>query len=209
MVWFHHVPSVVSRFFDELTWHGSRDAQNIHLTFDDGPVQGVTEFVLEQLRKRSMKATFFMVGDNVRKNPDLAKMVAENGHSIGNHTYHHVDGWTTSHKDYLKEIENCQEEIIRATGFEPLLFRPPYGRVTPKQLQYITPNFQVVMWDVISGDYDSSQPFQKCLEKTKAYIQNGSIVLFHDQKKTEQTLKTVLPDFLDFVEEKGYETTLL
>lgn len=209
MVWLHHIPSFVPRIFGQMLWHRTREERKLYLTFDDGPVPGVTDFVLDELEKRNMLATFFMVGDNIRKHPNLAKQVAQAGHGIGNHTFHHLDGYRKPLTSYLEDVQRCQEEILRATGKKPLFFRPPYGRITRKQFQLISPNYQVVMWDVISGDYDSDQAPERCLYKSKKHTRNGSIVLFHDQEKTATTIKAVLPDYLDFVQLSGFEACTL
>ncbi len=192
-----------------MVWHHSRQENKIYLTFDDGPVPGVTDFVLEQLAQRGMKATFFMVGDNVRKYPELAKHVVLEGHGIGNHTFSHMDGYQNKAGHYLNDILLCQEELIKATGKTPVIFRPPYGRVTKKQLHLISPMYRVVLWDVISGDYDKRQSNEKCLNKAKQHSQKGSIVLFHDQEKTAAVIRAVLPKYLNFIQKSGFETCTL
>ncbi|RZS98399.1 polysaccharide deacetylase family protein [Cecembia calidifontis] len=209
MVWLHHIPSFVPKIFDEMVWHKSREHRKVYLTFDDGPVPGITDFVLEELAKRGMTATFFMVGDNVGKFPELAKSVYESGHAIGNHTYHHVDGFGTPDQKYFEEIRLCQDEIRNRTGFSPSIFRPPYGKITRRQFKEVSKHYQVVLWDVISGDYDPGQSPGKCLSKTKEHTKKGSIILFHDQQKTEKVIKAVLPDYLDFVNDQGFETAKL
>ncbi len=206
MVWLHHIPSFVPKIFNEMIWHMSREESVIYLTFDDGPVPGVTDFVLDQLAKRGMLATFFMVGDNVGKSPQLAAEVFEAGHAIGNHTYHHVDGFRTPDKKYFEEIQLCQDEISSVTGISPSLFRPPYGKITRKQLEEVKQHYKIVMWDVITGDYDPDQSFHKCLTKTKEHTKKGSVILFHDQQKTEKVIKAVLPDFLEYIQDQGFET---
>ncbi len=205
----HHIPSLVPKIFHQMVWHFSREQNNIYLTFDDGPVPGVTDFVLEELGLRNMKATFFMVGDNVRKFPDLARKVVEEGHGLGNHTFSHMNGFQNSAERYLNDIACCQREIIRATGENPLIFRPPYGKITKKQFQLTAKKYKLIMWDVISGDYDQHQSPQKCLKKSIKYSQNGSIVLFHDQQKTEAVIRAVLPEYLDYIKRSGFQTCIL
>lgn len=209
MVLMHHVPAIVTKLFSGMLWNKCRKENKIYLTFDDGPVPGVTDFVLEELDKREMKATFFMVGDNVKKHPQLALNVAEAGHGIGNHTFHHLNGYYASFDNYLSDIESCEyvfEEVLEQNSS---LFRPPYGKLTKKQFEAIKSKYQVVMWDVLSGDYDQRQSSAKCLSKTKKYSRNGSIILFHDQLKTQQVLKKILPDYLDFVQDTGFQTAVL
>jgi peptidoglycan/xylan/chitin deacetylase (PgdA/CDA1 family) len=206
---FHHVPSLVQFFFPQYVWHKNRKEQAIHLTFDDGPVPGVTDFVLEQLSQRGMKATFFMVGDNVVKHTELALRVKSQGHQIGNHTHNHLNGRLFSTEAYLRNVEECQSAITALLGTAPTLFRPPYGRMKLGQIKAVAQSHQITMWDVVSGDYDPGQNPGHCLMKLKQYTQNGSIILFHDQRKTEKILLAVLPDFLDFIQEQGYRTALL
>lgn len=209
MVWLHHIPAIIPKIFPNILWHKERDAPKVYLTFDDGPVPGITDFVVEELEKRGMKATFFMVGDNIRKHPELAKKVMESGNGIGNHTQHHVKGFDLSCEEYLKEVSLCQSQIDMTLGVKPQLFRPPYGQLTNKQLKSLLPDFQVVMWDVLSGDFDKKQSAEVCLEKTKKHTQNGSIIVFHDQQKTTQIVQEVLPPYLDYLVMKGFETALL
>lgn len=206
---FHHVPSLVQLFFPRYIWHKSRREKAIFLTFDDGPVPGVTDFVLEQLSQRGMKATFFMVGDNVLKHTELALRVKSQGHRIGNHTHNHLNGRLFSTADYLANVEECQSAITKWLDTVPILFRPPYGRMKVRQINTVSKTHKIIMWDVVSGDYDPQQTPERCLAKLKQYTQNGSIILFHDQKKTEKILLAVLPDFLDFIQEQGYRTALL
>ncbi len=205
----HHVPKLIPKIFPQFIWHKNRSEKKIYLTFDDGPVEGVTDYVLKLLQERNMKATFFMVGDNVRKNVPLARRVATEGHQVGNHTFHHLNGFKTSSDMYLADIYKCRDFIKEKLGFETLLFRPPYGRITLSQFKGIRKSFQVVMWDVLSGDFEQEQSAQKCLSKTKKYCQSGSIVVFHDQEKTKDKIKKVLNPFLDYVVDNGFETDVL
>ncbi|MCH7396789.1 polysaccharide deacetylase family protein [Belliella sp. DSM 107340] len=205
----HHVPDLIPKLFKHYTWHKDRSKKKIYLTFDDGPVPEVTEFVLEQLDRFGMKATFFVVGDNVRKSPSLAKQIVANGHGIGNHTYHHLNGYKTPTDIYIHDVFCCQKVLNDELGLESRLFRPPYGRITKNQFKALSPEFEVVMWDVLSGDYDPNQSCQKCLEKTIKYSQNGSIVVFHDQIKTKSVLKEILVDYLRYIKDSGFETDLL
>lgn len=206
---FHHVPALVQLFFPRYVWHQGRREKAIYLTFDDGPVPGVTDFVLEQLAHRGMKATFFMVGDNVVKHTELALRVKNQGHQIGNHTHNHLNGRYYTTEEYLKNVEKCQSAIAERLGTAPLLFRPPYGRMRSDQIKAIAESHQIIMWDVVSGDYDPRQRAEDCLRKIKHYTRNGSIILFHDQVKTKEILFAVLPDFLDFIQARGYRTALL
>lgn len=209
MVWMHHVPSLIPKVFDKFIWNKNRDEKLIYLTFDDGPVPGITDFVLNELSKRGMKATFFMVGANVEKHPNLAKEVLQAGNGIGNHTFNHLDGYRNPDALYLENIEKCQQILQETLEVSPVNFRPPYGKISKIQSKLVLAHHQIVMWDVLSGDYDQDQSAEKCLSKTIQYSRNGSIVLFHDQQKTERVVKKVLPDYLDFIIDKGFQTGVL
>lgn len=206
---FHHVPSFVQVLFPGYIWHKNRDEKVVYLTFDDGPVPGVTDFVLGELSKRGMKATFFMVGDNVLKHPALALKVKEEGHRIGNHTHNHLNGALFPADDYLKNVEKCQSTLEQVLGVPTGLFRAPYGRMNRQQRKAVSLTHQIIMWDVLSGDYDERQSPERCLAKIKQHTRSGSIILFHDQKKTERIIFSVLPDFLHFIQSRGYRTELL
>jgi peptidoglycan-N-acetylglucosamine deacetylase len=209
MVFIHHIPSLVPKIFSKLIWHKDRDKPKVYLTFDDGPVPGITDFVLDELGKREMRATFFMVGDNIRKHPDLARRVVEGGHSVGNHTQHHVKGFSLSSQDYLQDVARCQSQFQEIIGISPGIFRPPYGQLTNGQLKSLLPDFQIYMWDVLSGDFDRKQSAEVCLAKTKKYTQNGSIIVFHDQQKTKEIVQEVLSPFLDYLVLMEFETAIL
>mgnify|MGYP005811563147 CR=1 FL=1 len=209
MVWMHHVPSLVPRFFDQFVWHRDRSIPTVYLTFDDGPVPGVTDYVLEELYKRNMNATFFMVGDNVYKNSSLAMEVKAAGHQIGNHTHNHPNGSKTKDFLFVENVRACQEMIESKMLSSPALFRPPYGRITKGQRKALAEQYQIVMWDVLPGDFDPGQDTRKCLGKAKQYTRNGSIVVFHDQEKTRTVLPRVLPAYLDWLGDNGFSTGLL
>lgn len=208
MVW-HTVPTLVQRFFPERIWIGSPDKNRIYLTFDDGPVPGVTEFVLDELAKRNQLATFFVVGDNVRKYPKLSRRILESGHQIGNHTFNHLNGWKTDLKTYLKNVGLCQETLRDQLAFEATLFRPPYGLITQAQARLVKETHQIIMWSVLSGDYDSRLGTDQILEKTLLHSKPGKIVLFHDQEKTKKVLPEFLPNYLDYVQDQGWSTSTL
>lgn len=208
MVW-HQVPRHVQQIYPKRIWRKASDEGKVYLTFDDGPVPGVTDFVLTELEKRAMKATFFLVGDNVRKHSLLAKEVLEAGHRVGNHTYHHLNGWKTNLEKYLQDIQECDEMLLENLGVQTNLFRPPYGMMTTSQATEVLKTKQVIMWDVLSGDYDPQLSSERILKKTIKYTQEGSIVLFHDQQKTAGILPKCLPAYLDFIHGEGWQTELL
>ncbi|GGZ40541.1 polysaccharide deacetylase [Echinicola pacifica] len=205
----HYVPSFIQRFFPHYIWHKSRQEKEIYLTFDDGPVPGVTDYILDELELRGMKANFFMVGDNVRKHPALAREVVMRGHQVGNHTYHHLNGRRTADTLYFEDIVNCAQEIQYATGEEVKLFRPPYGQIKSSQGRILREDYSIIMWDVLSGDYSPALSADRCLKKTQQYSRKGSIIVFHDQQKTMKKIPQLLPCYLDFVLAQGYRTSLL
>ena len=205
----HHVPQAVQLLFPQFVWHKNRLEKSVYLTFDDGPVPCVTDYVLDQLGKRRMKATFFMVGDNVVKHTELALKVKQQGHKIGNHTHNHLNGYHCDNEAYLLNVEKCQATLQYKLGVNTELFRAPYGRVRRQQQEVISHTHQMIMWDVIPGDFEEGTNAKKCLTKARKHTKNGSIILFHDQQKTEKILLEILPDFLDYIQEEGYQTALL
>ncbi|MCH7409164.1 polysaccharide deacetylase family protein [Belliella sp. DSM 111904] len=205
----HHVPSIIPRLFKGFTWNKSRDVNKIYLTFDDGPVPGVTDYVLDMLKSFEMKATFFMVGDNIRKYPQLAQRVLNEGHAVGNHTFHHLNGFKTKDELYLADIQKCHEIISSILGIDVRCFRPPYGRLKKSQYEKIKSEMELVMWDVLSGDYDKDQSSDTCLVKTKKYTRNGSVIVFHDQPKAFPILQQVLGPYLEFVKQNHFQTDTL
>ena len=199
-------PKLLQRMFPQRVWAFSRSATNIYLTFDDGPIPEVTPWVLEELRKYNAKATFFCIGDNIYKYPDVYKQVIFEGHSVGNHTVNHLKGTQTSAPQYLENIQKCNHVMQQhSTLKKSLLFRPPYGKMTSAQSKKIAgKKYQIVMWDVLSGDFDTAISEEKCLKNVLKNIQPGSIVVFHDSLKAEKKLRYVLPKVLASVYKKGW-----
>jgi peptidoglycan/xylan/chitin deacetylase (PgdA/CDA1 family) len=206
---FHSVPTLIQSFFPNRIWKKPDAGQKIYLTFDDGPVPGVTDYVLNELSKRKMKATFFMVGANVEKSPSLASEVLVEGNGIGNHTFHHLDGWKTRLEDYLTDFEACDQMLEEILNFKPKLFRPPYGTLTGRQAKVIRETHELIMWDVLTGDYDQSLSPDQILKNTLKHINSGAIVVLHDQEKTRAIIRKVLPDLLDFLADQGFQTATL
>lgn len=182
----------------EYTWNVPTNEQVLHLTFDDGPIPEVTPWVLDTLRPFGAKATFFCVGDNVVKHPSVYQQVMDEGHSVGNHTFNHLNGWQTDHVAYLNNVRRCARVVSSS------LFRPPYGRLMPRQRAFIERHFRIIMWDVLSGDYDADISPDQCLENVLDNAQPGSIVLMHDSLKAERNLRFALPALLEYFAGKGY-----
>ncbi|UCS93534.1 polysaccharide deacetylase family protein [Echinicola marina] len=205
----HFVPKPVKWLFPKYVWNKSRAKKEVYLTFDDGPVPSITPFVLDELKKRGMHATFFMVGDNICKSPDLARRVIAEGHQIGNHTYNHLNGAKEGHDSYINNLQKCQQTIKAILGIDTCLFRPPYGRLSGNLSKSISKDFQIIMWEVLSGDFIQGIRSEQCLQKTIKYTKSGSIILFHDQEKTEKIINEVLPPYLDYLKSNGFKTALL
>ena len=197
-------PLVVRKMFPQYMWHISTSESVIYLTFDDGPTPEITEWVLEQLNNYNAKATFFCIGNNIKKHPDIFKEILKNGHSIGNHTHNHLKGWKTKTTGYLKNIETAKS-VLDKHNCETNLFRPPYGRIKPKQANHlISRGYNIVMWDVLSFDWDANVTNEKCLDNVIKNTLKGSIVVFHDSLKASNNLKFVLPKVLEYYRHKGY-----
>jgi peptidoglycan/xylan/chitin deacetylase (PgdA/CDA1 family) len=180
------------------------DKKELFLTFDDGPVPGPTEFVVETLESYNAKATFFCIGDNVRKHPSIFKKVMDGGHAVGNHTFNHLKGWSTSLSKYLENINQCDEQFQHNLAGSSNLFRPPYGRITSSQIQALKPNYKIVMWDVLTSDYAKSISPERCLKGSIEATRPGSIIVFHDSLKAERNMTYALPRLLDHFSGQGY-----
>jgi peptidoglycan/xylan/chitin deacetylase (PgdA/CDA1 family) len=195
-------PLLLKWYYPQLTWNKTRDHKVIYLTFDDGPIPDVTDFVLKTLNSFSAKATFFCIGDNILKYPQIFESIKNEGHSIGNHTFNHLKGWDTSDDVYFQNFQKCQVQ----TGTN--LFRPPYGRIKKTQIAKIKSNYpamDIVMWDTLSGDFDTNLLPEKCLKNVIKHTTNGSIVVFHDSLKAFDRLFYTLPKVLEHFSGLGYQ----
>ena len=196
----HYSPFWLKAFFPGFIWQMPVNEKKIYLTFDDGPIPVVTEFVLETLDAYNAKATFFCIGDNVRKHPDIFQKVLKSGHSIGNHTYNHLNGWKTEDEIYLENIKKCQQQL----AVDTVLFRPPYGRIRRSQSRIVQESRKIIMWDVLSGDFSAELTPEICLKKTIRHTRPGSIVLFHDSIKASTNMQFALPAFMKHFSRLGY-----
>lgn len=175
----------------------------VYLTFDDGPIPDITPWVLDLLDQYNIKATFFCVGDNVRKYPDIYQMVLDRGHHVGNHTFNHLQGLKTKTKNYLENVELATKYI------KSDLFRPPHGHIRLPQFYMLRSQYKVVMWDVVTRDYSKVQTPEKVLQNVKKYTRNGSVIVFHDSIKAEKNMKYALPRAIEWLKEQGYSFKLL
>jgi peptidoglycan-N-acetylglucosamine deacetylase len=199
----HRTPFLLPLLYpSSLIWRYPDAQRNLYLTFDDGPVPGPTEFVLETLTKYNCPATFFCIGDNVRKHERIYESVLKAGHSIGNHTYNHVNGWKTHNDDYLANISKCDQVIGNGNGPNKL-FRPPYGRIRRAQIRRIR-DHKIIMWDVLSLDYEKRLNPERCLRNSLAATRAGSIIVFHDSVKAEKNLTYALPRFIEHFLDQGF-----
>lgn len=202
----HRTPFFLPWLYPALTWRIPNASKQLFLTFDDGPVPGPTEFVRETLAAANVRATFFCIGDNIVRHPSLFKSLMEGGHAIGNHTFHHLNGWRTPTERYVDNISQCTAVMERqhpscASG-RPL-FRPPYGRITRRQIDALV-SFRIIMWDVLTMDYNNRLPAERCLRNTIGAVREGSIIVFHDSFKAERNLTYALPRFLDHFISQGF-----
>lgn len=175
-----------------LIWSMPVSENNIFLTFDDGPVPEVTPLVLEILSKYKIKATFFLVGENVKKHPEIYEDILNQGHVCGNHSFHHVKAWQTDHLEYLSEVEKCNQ-LVKSN-----LFRPPHGQINRKLTRQLSKNFRIIMWSALSGDYDKNISGEQCLKNTIKNTKPGSIIVFHDSIKARERMEYALPLFIEY-----------
>jgi peptidoglycan/xylan/chitin deacetylase (PgdA/CDA1 family) len=211
-MYFHKSHKALIWAFPCMLWRKETAEKEIFLTFDDGPIPEVTEFVLETLAEYQAQATFFCVGDNIAKYPAIFEKVVRAGHTLANHTFHHLNGWQTQTPTYWENVENCTKIIQKKTTTilperaVPAVryFRPPYGKMTPAQVKTIAPHYQIVMWDVLTGDFDAQLSPQTCLQVALEKTESGSIVTFHDSLKARRNLEHVLPLFLRHFQQQGY-----
>ncbi len=217
-----HTPKFVQRIFPKRVWAFPFSEKQVYLTFDDGPIPEVTPWVLSELDKYNAKATFFCIGDNIKKHPELFRRIISEGHSAGNHTFHHLNGWKTNTEDYIrdvlegeKEMEKVEVECLNSEGQadlklkiqNPKLFRPPYGKITSKQSRILQEKgYKIIMWEILSADFDGSISEEKCLQNVMKHINAGSIIVFHDSLKAEKNLRYVLPKVLNFLSERNMDS---
>ncbi|WP_046755184.1 polysaccharide deacetylase family protein [Kordia jejudonensis] len=202
-------PKLVKLLFPKLVWEFSVTTKTIYLTFDDGPIPEVTPWVLEQLATYQAKATFFCIGDNVKKHSEIYTEIIQQGHAIGNHTQHHVNAWKVSNETYILDTINCEETLENALESpkkaKNKLFRPPYGKITPQLSKKLRKRgYKIIMWNVLSGDFDTDLSPKKCLSNVVKHTTSGSIVVFHDSLKAKEKLNYVLPKVLAHFSKLGY-----
>ncbi len=195
------------RIFSKYTWRFPSNKKEIFLTFDDGPTPEITEFVLDELKKYNAKATFFCIGKNIKNHPDIFGKIVSEGHSIGNHTQNHLKGWKTNSKNYIENVLECENiilsEVEKSQQFK--LFRPPYGKIKKNQAKkLLEKKYKIIMWDVLSADFDTTISKEKCLQNVLKNTTRGSIIVFHDSIKAAEKMQYALPIVLKEFSEKGF-----
>lgn len=185
--------------FPETVWRIPMKHKAVFLTFDDGPIPEVTPWVLDLLDHYGIKATFFCVGDNVRKHPETFRMVVERGHSVGNHTMHHLQGAKVTTARYVADIMEAHALI------DSPLFRPPHGLIRWEQAAAIKDNMRIIMYDLVTRDYSKKLTGEQVLDNVRRYVRNGSIIVFHDSLKSESNLRYALPRAIEWLKENGYQ----
>lgn len=193
-------PQLIRCLYPSAIWRMDKDKKAVYLTFDDGPIPRVTPWVLDVLDRYGIKATFFMVGDNIRKHPDEFRMVVERGHRIGNHTFNHIRGLSYDINSYLENTDKACRMMMNTN-----LFRPPHGYMSPKQYAELKKRYKIIMWDLVTRDYNSKFTGEQILQKVKKYARNGSIITFHDSLKSEENIRYALPKAIEWLMEQGYE----
>lgn len=191
-------PTILKKYYAQLTWNIPNTDNIIYLTFDDGPIPEITTWVLDILKQHGILATFFCIGDNVKNHPSIYQRILSEGHAVGNHSQNHLNGWKTTDEIYFDNIKECSKLVSSN------LFRPPYGRIKKAQYAIINPQYKIVMWDVLSGDFDVKTSPEKCYKNVINNVQSGSIIVFHDSIKAAENMKFALPKAIEFLLEKGF-----
>ena len=192
-------PAIYLRWlYPRAYWRMDRHERSVYLTFDDGPIPESTPFILQTLREQGVKATFFMVGDNVRKNPGLYQQILDEGHQVGNHTHNHISGFRHTLHNYGYNVEKANAYI------KSHLFRPPHGWMRLSQYALLSRKYKVVMWDLVTRDYSKWMTAQDVVNNVKRYARPGSIITFHDSLKSIDKLRTALPESIAWLKEQGY-----
>lgn len=186
-----------------LTWRVPTSKREVYLTFDDGPIPEVTPLVLSILKRYNVKATFFCVGENAQKYPEVFDLLIKDGHAIGNHTFHHVKAWRTEFNSYLAEVEQCNQ-IVKSN-----LFRPPHGQINRKIARKLRKDYRIIMWSALTGDYNKDLTGEQCLSNATKNTVPGSIIVFHDSIKARERMEYALPLYIEYCLKRGYSFRIL
>lgn len=192
-------PTLIQFFFPSLLWSKKRDKKILYLTFDDGPYNMLSQFILDELKKYKAKATFFYLGSKAEKYPQLIKRCKDENHKIGNHTYSHPNGWKTKNSRYYQDIEKANK-LLNSN-----LFRPPYGRIKPSQINHLKKYYKIIMWDILSWDFDKKTSPEECYNNIINNTKPGSIIVLHENEKSAKNVKEVLPKILSYFSSQGFK----
>jgi peptidoglycan/xylan/chitin deacetylase (PgdA/CDA1 family) len=206
--------SLIKKLFSRYVWDFPNTDHKVYLTFDDGPTPEITEWVLEQLDLHNAKATFFCIGKNIEAYPSLFEKLINKKHTVGNHTFNHLNGWETTTDDYTANVSLCENSIEKykneISNSDSKIFRPPYGKIKPTQARNLkSQGYQIIMWDVLSADFDQTITEERCLKNVVSNIKPGSIIVFHDSAKAFKNLKYALPKVLDYVDKNGFKCEVI
>ena len=207
-------PKIIKRLFSSQVWDIPNPENKIYLTFDDGPTSEITTWILSVLKQNNIKASFFCIGKNIAKNPEIFKQIISEGHCIGNHSYNHNNGWKTKTENYIKNVEQCNSEICNlkpeTCNQQSKFFRPPYGKITPWQSRKMQNlGYKIIMWDILSADFDTKITPEKCLQNATQKVKSGSIIVFHDSEKAFANLEYALPKTIEILRKKGFTFDVL
>lgn len=198
------VPRLLRTFYPKSLWEIPTNEKIIYLTFDDGPTPKATDFALEVLEKTGAKASFFLLGKQVKNHPSHAQAILSQGHRVANHTFHHLNGWKTPLHAYLQDVESAQKQIEDTLGVSPTYFRPPYGKITYSQARAVRTTHQIVMMNVLSGDFDVKISANTCKQNVIKYTEKGAIWVFHDSEKAFERMRFSLPELIPYFQSLGY-----
>ena len=202
---FYKTPVLLKKLSKDLIWNIPINKKEIYITFDDGPIPNLTEYVLDILDEFEAKATFFCVGENIYKYPEICQRIVGKGHLLGNHTFNHLKGWSSKNEHYFENVEKCDEYILhyQKAGQKPL-FRPPHGQITINQINHLKDKYKIIMWDILAYDFNNNHSPQKSLTKIIQQTKPGSIVVFHDNYKAEEKMIYMLPGYIKHFKERGF-----
>lgn len=198
-----NIAKYLNPFYPSLTWQRKADEKVVYLTFDDGPHPEITQWVMDRLDEYSFKATFFCIGENLTKYPDVIPEIQRRGHRIGNHTLNHLSGYGASRETYVENVEKWHSDL------QTDLFRPPYGRIRRSQIRALRDRYEIIMWSILSWDFKSGVDHGSVLRQMERGVKPGSIVVFHDSEKAENNLKAMLPPFCAYLASEGYRSEVL
>ncbi|MAX05780.1 MAG: polysaccharide deacetylase family protein [Flavobacteriales bacterium] len=196
---FVKIPKFIQILFPSIIWRQKNYQNNIWLTFDDGPTPKVTPFILNTLKEENVKATFFLVGEQIERQPDLYSQIISDGHVIANHSYSHINSWKSNTLDYLNDIEKCQKLMPKNK-----LFRPPYGKISALQIRRLKKKYKIILWDVLSWDFSLSIAPSKVKRNVMKNTKQGSIIVFHNNQKSFQNLTSILKETIQELKQKGF-----